>query len=152
MVSKDIIVEYTYVSRSVQQTRRLAQPGQPARVRPAATQSDDSSGRTRVLNSLTQPHAGRLSVFPFETRDTRPESNPFSFRWVITNFQPVSAKSSPDPSRSSEISPLSNEIWARSRRIRLDIDESVQISAWSRQISTDLVRFQSNLARFRPWW
>ena len=138
MVSKDIIVEYTYVSRSVQQTRRPAQPGQPPRVRPTATQSDDSSGRTQVLNSLTQPHAGRLLVFPFETRDTRPKSNPFSFRWVITNFQPVSAKSSPDPSRSGEISPLSNETWARSRQIRLDIDESVQISAWSRQIWPDL--------------
>ena len=87
-------------------------------------------------SKLTNPTPRGLVVgFPFETHDTRPKPNPFSFRRVITNFQPVWAKSDPDPSRSDEISPLSNEIWARSQRIRPNLG----------QISTNLVRFWPDL-------
>ena len=157
----------TYMmARGVQQTWWPAQLGQPARVRLATIRSDDSSGRTRVSNSLPQPHAGQLSVFPFETRDTRPEPNPFSFQQVITTFWPFSTKSSLDPSRSGKISPLSDEIWARSRLIqpdfglislnptifRPDLDDSGHISAWSHQILPYFSLISPDPTIFRPRW
>ena len=81
-VERGLKLEYDIwvVVRIVHQTRRPTQPGQPDRVRPVATLSDDSGGRTRVPTKLTRPHAGQLSVFGFQTRDNRPEPNPLPFR------------------------------------------------------------------------
>lgn len=100
--------------------RQPAQPGRPACVWPAATRSNDSGGQTRVSNLQTRPHASRLSVFRFKTRNTWLEPNPLPFRRIITNFKPNQARFGPDPSRFGEISLLFDEIWARSCRIRLD--------------------------------
>ena len=63
----------------VQETRRTAQLGQPARVWPTATQSEDFGGQTQVSNCQTQPPVGRLSILHFKTREARPESIPLTF-------------------------------------------------------------------------
>ena len=78
---------------------------------PLAT--DDSSGRTRVPNLITQPQVGRLLVFHFKTRDTQPEPNHLSF---LTKYYEFPTKS--------------NEIWP-------DFDGSCQISDRSRRIQPD---------------
>ena len=82
---------------------------------------------------LTRPHASRLSVFGFQTRDTRPEPNPLSFRRSITIFRP-------DPARS-------HRYLTKSRR---DLDRSDQISARSLQVWADFVRISMDSAIFRP--
>ena len=116
--------------RTVQKTRRPAQPGQPARVRPAATWSEDSGGQTRVSTKLTRPLTGRLSVFGFQTRNTRPEPiviligevlrfsdqirrDPAVTRWNLGQILTDSARFLSDLDGSSHIS-------ARYRRIRSD--------------------------------
>ena len=108
-------------SRGVQPAQ---QTDQPTHVWPIATQFNDSNGRTWVLSSLTRPHAVRLLVFCFKTRDTPPEPSPLPFSVnyyeFLTNFNEISSRSGPNPLRSSEILPLSNEIRFLSQRIRLD--------------------------------
>ena len=83
---------------------------------------------------------GRLSVFPFETRETRPKLNPFSFRWVITTFQPFSVKSGPNPARSHH---YPTKFWP-------SLDGFGQISAWSRRLRTDFGLISLDPAIFRP--
>ena len=65
--------------KAIQETRRTAQPGQPARVRPAATQFEDTGGQTQVSNCQTRPSTGRLSVLHFKTREAQPEQIPLMF-------------------------------------------------------------------------
>ena len=122
------------LTRTVHQTRRPAQLGQPARVQPASTRSDVSGGRTRVPTKLTRSHAGRLSVFGFQTRDTRPELNPLSFRWSITIFRP-------NPARSRRYLTKS----------RPDLDGSGQISIRSRRIQPYFGQISKDPVRFRPY-
>ena len=124
------------VNRTVQKTRRPAQPGQPARVRPAATRSEDSDGRTRVPAKLTRPLTGRLSVFGFQTRNTRPEPIVYPYRRSITIFRPDPARSSRYPTKSRPDLDGSGQISVRSRRIR----------PYFSQISQDPVRFRPDLA------
>ena len=61
---------------------------------------------------------GRLSVFGFKIYDTQPKPKPLSFPANYYKFQiksnKISSRSSPNPSRSCEISPLSDEISVRS--------------------------------------
>ena len=93
------------VVRTIHAARQPAQPSQLACVWPAATWFDDSDGRMRVPNSLTRPHAGRLSVFCFKTCDTRSKPKPLSFSanyykfW--TKFGEISSRFGPDPSDST---------------------------------------------------
>ena len=47
--------------------------GVQANRRPTATRSDDSGSQMRFPTLLTQHPAGRLLVFQFKTRETRPE-------------------------------------------------------------------------------
>ena len=119
--------------RTVQKTRRPAQPGQPAHVRPAATRSEDSDGRTRVPAKLTRPLTGRLSVFGFQTRNTRPEPIVYPYRRSITIFRPDPARSSRYPTKS-----------------RPDLDGSGQISVRSRRIQPDFGQISKDPVRFRP--
>ena len=130
------------MTRTVQKTRRPAQPGQPARVRPAATRSEDSDGRTRVPAKLTRPLTGRLSVFGVQTRNTRPEPIVYPYRRSITIFWPDPARSSRYPTKSRPDLNGSGQISVRSRWIR----------PYFGQISNDPVRFRPDLARFRPRW
>ena len=120
-------------SRTVQKTRRPAQPGQPARVRPAATRSEDSGGRTRVPAKLTRPLTGRLSVFGFQTRNTRPKPIVYPYRRSITIFRPDPARSSRYPTKS-----------------RPDLNGSGQISVRSRQIQPYFGQISKDPIRFRP--
>ena len=119
--------------RTIHQTRRPAQPDQPARIRPASTRSDDSSGRTWVPTKLTRPHTGRLLVFGFQTRDNRPDPNPLSFWQSITISRPDPARSRRYPTKS-----------------RLDLYGSGQISTRSRQSQPDFVQISTDPARFWP--
>ena len=84
-------------NRTVQKTRRPAQPGQPARVQPAATRSDNSGSRMRVPVKLTRPLTGRFLVFGFQTRNTRLEPIVYPYRRSIMIFRPDSARSSRYP-------------------------------------------------------
>ena len=150
--------------RTVQKTRRPAQPGQPARVRPAATRSEDSDGRTRVPAKLTRPLTGRLSVFGFQTRNTRPEPIVYPYRRSITIFRPDPARSSRYPTKSRPDLDGSGQISVRSRRIqpdfgqiskdpvrfRPDLDGSGQISVRSRRIRLYFGQISPNPARFCP--
>ena len=122
-------------TRTVQKTRRPAQLGQPARVRPAATWSEDSGGRTRVPAKLTRPLTGWLSVFGFQTRNTWPEPIVYPYRRSITIFQP-------DPVRSS----------CYPMKYRPDLDRFGQISVRSRQIRPYFGQISSDPARFRSRW
>ena len=123
-------------TRIVQKTRRPTHPSQPARVRPAATRSKDSGGWTRVPAKLTRPLTSRLSVFGFQTRNTRPEPIVYPYRRSITIFRLDPARSNHYPTKS-----------------RPDLDGSGQISVQSQriqpyfgQISKDPVRFRLDLA------
>ena len=102
----------TSSTRTVQKTRRPAQP--------AATRSEDSGGRTRVPAKLTRPLTGRLSVFGFQTRNTRPEPIVYAYRRSITIFRPDLARSSRYPTKSRPDLDGSGHISARYRRIRSD--------------------------------
>ena len=126
------------IYRTVQKTRQPTQPGHHARVRPVGTWSDDSGCRMLVLAKLTRPHAGRLLVFGFQTRDTRPEPNPYPFRWNITIFRPDPARSHRFPTKYRPNLNGSGQISARSWQIRLDFG----------QISPDPSRFRPDLDRF----
>ena len=109
-------------TRIVQKTQRPAQPGQPAHVRPAATRSEDSGGRMRVPAKLTRPLTSRLSVFGFQTRNTRPKPIVYPYQRSITIFRPNSTRSS-----------------RYSTKSRPDLDGSGQISARSGQISSPMI-------------
>ena len=122
-------------TRTVQKTRRPAQPNQPARVRPAATRFEDSGGWTRVPAKLTRSLTSRLSVFGFQTRNTRPESNVYPYRRSITIFRPDPTRSSRYPTKSRPDLDGSGQISVRSQRIQPYFD----------QISKDPVRFQPDL-------
>ena len=112
---REVTITPIATARTVQPARQPTQPGQLARVQPAATRSDDSGDRTQVLSSPTRPHAGRFSVFHFKTRDTRPEPSPlqlYPFWRYIMNFGPTSVRSHRDlvhilrdPARSCRIWP-----------------------------------------------
>ena len=78
---------------------------------PTATQSNNSSNQTRVRISLNLTLLGRLQVSFLKTHDS------YYFRRFFKDFRPDSMRSrrdpsrfSPNPSRFSEISLLSNEI------------------------------------------
>ena len=143
--------------RTVHLAWKLTQPGQPARVRPAATQSDDSGGWTRVLSFSTRPHAGWFWVFRFKTLGTRPEPSPlriYPFWRYITNFRPTSVRSHPDlvqilrdPARSCCYSTKSGPYLDGSSPY---LDGTGQISARSRQIQPDFGQTLPNLTRFQP--
>ena len=120
-------------TRTVQKTRRPAQLGQPARVRPAATWFEDSGGRTRVPAKLTRPLTGRLSVFGFQTRNTWPEPIVYPYRRSITIFRPNPARSSCYPTK-----------------YRPDLDRFGQISVRSRQIRPYFDQILKDPVRFRP--
>ena len=122
-------------TRIVQKTRRPTQPSQPAHVRPAATRSKDSGGWTRVPAKLTRPLTSRLSVFGFQTRNTRPEPIVYPYRRSITIFRPDPARSSRYPTKSRPDLDGSGQISVRSRRIR----------PYFGQISKDPVRFRPDL-------
>ena len=137
--------------------RKPAQPDQPARVRPAATRSDDSDGRTRVLSFSTRPHANWFWVFRFKTLDTRPKPSPlrlYPFWQYIMNFRPTSTRSRQelvqilrDPVRSCRYLTKSGPYLDRSDPY---LDETGQISAKSRWIWLDFGQTSPNLTRFQP--
>ena len=153
-----------HIIRTVQKTRRPAQPGQPARVRPAATRSEDSDGRTRVPAKRTRPLTGRLSVFGVQTRNTRPEPIVYPYRRSITIFRPDPARSSRYPMKSRPDLDGSSQISVRSRRIqpyfgqiskdpvrfRPDLDGSGQISVRSQRIRLYFGQISQDPVRFRP--
>ena len=129
-------------NRTVQKTRRPAQPGQPARVQPAATRSDDSGSRMRVPVKLTRPLTGRFLVFGFQTRNTRLEPIVYPYRRSIMIFRPDSARSSRYPTNLGQIS-------TDLARFLSDLDGSDHISARSRRIWSDFGQISPNLVRFR---
>ena len=83
---------------------------------PLAT--DDSDGRTRVPNLITQPQVGRLLVFRSKPVTPNPNRIIYPFRRSITNFQP-------NPTRFGQIS---------TDPVRFQID-----LAGSNQISTSVI-------------
>ena len=126
-------------TRTVQKTRRPAQLGQPARVRPAATRFEDSDGRTRVPAKLTRPLTGRLSVFGFQTRNTWPEPIVYPYRRSITIFRPDPARSRYYPTKSKPDLDRSGQISPNLARFRPDLDKSSQILARSHRIRPNFV-------------
>ena len=114
-------------NRTVQKTRRPAQPSQPARVQPTATQSDDSGSQMRVPVKLNRPLTGLFLVFGFQTRNTRLEPIIYPYRRSITIFRSDSARSSCYPTNLGQIS-------TDLARFLSDLDGSGHISARSRRI------------------
>jgi len=121
--------------RTIHAARQPTQPGQPARIQSAATQSDNSSSQMWVPNSLTQPHASWLLIFRFKTHDTRPEPKPLSFPANYYKFR----------TKSEEILSRSVENWSRS----FEIQQNLAV-IWQNlgQISTDLAKSQ----QVRPYF
>ena len=131
--------------RTIHQTRRPAQPGQPAHVRPASTRSDVFGGRMRVPMKLTRPLTSRFLFFGFQTRNTWPEPIVYPYQRSITIFRPDSARSSRYPTNLGQIS-------TDLARFLSDLDESGHISARSRRIWLDFGQISLNPARFHPRW
>ena len=114
-------------TRSTRTTRPRSTRRHPIR---QLRQSD--AGSNEANPTLT----GRLSVFGFQTRNTRPEPIVYPYRQSITIFRPDPARSNHYPTKSRPDINASGQISVRSRRIRPDFG----------QISTDPIRFLLVLA------
>ena len=90
----------------------------------------------RVPAKLTRPLTSRLSVFGFQTRNTRPKPIVYPYQRSITIFRPDPARSSRYPTKSRPDLDRFGQISVRSRWIR----------PYFGQISNDPVRFRPDLA------